>query len=81
MRGELDPFPNYTQMRARVPRWIWDIASALSVLSLLSIVFLLIVAPSDGLKLWWGLLVPSLPLVWFVAPGLWRNICPLATAN
>ena len=25
--------------------------------------------------------MPLLPLVWFVAPGLWRNVCPLAAAN
>jgi hypothetical protein len=24
----------------------------------------------EGLKLWWGLLVPCLPLVWFVAPDV-----------
>ena len=25
--------------------------------------------------------MPLLPLVWFVAPGLWRNVCPLAATN
>ena len=37
--------------------------------------------PDAGLDLWWELLVPLLPLVWFVVPGLWRNVCPLAAAN
>ncbi len=25
--------------------------------------------------------MPRLPILYFVAPGLWRNICPLAAAN
>ena len=29
----------------------------------------------------WGVCVPSLPLVWLATPGLWRNLCPLATIN
>jgi len=51
------------------------------VLSLLSIVFLLIVGPFDGLKLWWGPLVPSLPLVWFVAPWVVAKYLPLSDSQ
>ena len=29
----------------------------------------------------WGLIVPALPLLFFLAPGLWRNVCPMATLN
>lgn len=81
MAAEPDPFPSYTQLPTRVPRWLWDVASGLNVLALLLVIGLLIVWPKEGLKLWWGLLVPSLPLVWFIVPGLWRNVCPLAAAN
>src|SRR6266545_2719086 len=81
MAVEADPFPSYTQMPTRVPRWLWDVARLLSVAALLFIVVLLVNSPKDGLKLWWGLLVPCLPLVWFVVPGLWRNVCPLAAVN
>jgi NADPH-dependent 2,4-dienoyl-CoA reductase/sulfur reductase-like enzyme/ferredoxin len=42
---------------------------------------LLVAIPEVGLTVWWGLVAPLLPLVWFVAPGLWRNICPLAALN
>jgi hypothetical protein len=79
--AEPDPFPSYTQLPTRVPRWLWDVASGLNVLALLLVIGLLIVWPKEGLKLWWGVLVPSLPLVWFIVPGLWRNVCPLAAAN
>ncbi len=48
---------------------------------LLGVCALLVAEPDTGLDLWWGVLVPALPLVWVVAPGLWRNICPLAATN
>jgi nitrite reductase (NADH) large subunit len=81
MAIETDPFPSYTQLPTRVPRWVWDVSRVLSVAALLFVVVLLVNSPKDGLKLWWGLLVPCLPLVWFVVPGLWRNVCPLAAVN
>ena len=35
----------------------------------------------DGLRIVWGIGIPLLPILFFVAPGLWRNICPLAASN
>lgn len=29
---------------------------------------------------WWGL-IPALPAVFLIHPGLWRNVCPLATLS
>ena len=29
----------------------------------------------------WKVVIPALPLLFMVAPGVWRNICPLATSN
>jgi NADPH-dependent 2,4-dienoyl-CoA reductase/sulfur reductase-like enzyme/ferredoxin len=81
MAAESDPFPNYTQLRRRAPGWVWDVTRVLSFAAVLFVIWLLVNSPKDGLKLWWGLLVPCLPLVWFVAPGLWRNLCPLAAVN
>ena len=81
MAASPDPFPNYTQLPTRVPVWVWDVARVLSVGNILFVVWLPMSSPKDGLKLWWGLLVPCLPLVWFVIPGLWRNLCPLAAIN
>jgi hypothetical protein len=36
---------------------------------------------TPGLMLLWQALVPLAPLVLVIAPGLWRNVCPLATLN
>ncbi|MBL8474280.1 MAG: FAD-dependent oxidoreductase [Rhodocyclaceae bacterium] len=75
------PFPNFMQMPTRVPRKVWHALRALSVTFTLGVGALLIVNPKQGLTLFWGVLVPSLPLVFFIVPGLWRNLCPLSTMN
>ena len=31
--------------------------------------------------MFWKAVIPALPLLFMVAPGVWRNICPLATSN
>lgn len=64
-----------------MPQRVWHITRVGSVLVALALVVTLFVQPSLGLKLFWGILVPVLPVMFLVAPGLWRNICPLAAAN
>jgi nitrite reductase (NADH) large subunit len=77
----VDPFPNFTQIRDPVSQTLWRALRIGSVLAALAVCALLVAEPETGLELWWELLVPLLPLVWFVAPGLWRNVCPLAATN
>ncbi len=74
-------FPNYMQMTPRVPRRVWDALRVLSVAAALALCVLLLVSPRAGLFIFWGLVIPLLPLLFFVAPGFWRNICPLAASN
>src|SRR5215216_4287481 len=76
-----DALPNYTQMRQALPLRAWNLLRAVSVACAFGVILLLLVAPAAGLKLWWGLVVPVLPLVFFAAPGLWRNLCPMAALN
>jgi len=45
------------------------------------ILFCLLFYPSIGLLLFWNILIPVAPLLLVLAPGLWRNVCPLATTN
>lgn len=84
--GETRPivlFPNYLQIRESgwLPLAAWHWLRGASVLAALAMAALLFVEPALGLTLFWSLAVPVLPLVFFVAPGLWRNLCPLAAAN
>lgn len=74
-------FPNYTQIRQPVPRSVWYAARLGTVGLALSIILLLFIRPDTGLFIFWRLIVPVLPLLFFVAPGLWRNICPMAAVN
>src|SRR6266508_1317611 len=75
------PFPTYLQMRERVPPRVWSAARILGLLVAAVVVAALFVDPPLGLFLFWGLIVPALPLLFFLAPGLWRNVCPMATLN
>jgi nitrite reductase (NADH) large subunit len=74
-------FRNYTQRKAKVPMPVWWLARALALAAVLAIVGLLFVQPQLGLLLFWGLVVPLVPALLVVAPGLWRQICPMATLN
>ena len=68
-------------MRQRVPRRVWDSLRVLSVLATLALCVTLVVDPKRGLFVFWGLIIAMLPLVFLLAPGLWRNVCPLATVS
>ncbi len=45
------------------------------------IILLLIVRPTIGLVALWDVLIAAAPALLVFAPGLWRNICPLATVS
>src|SRR3954471_14694100 len=74
-------FPNYTQIPSRIPVKVWHALRAASLVGGLIVAALLVAAPKTGLFVMWRIVIPSLPLLFMVAPGLWRNICPLATSN
>jgi NADPH-dependent 2,4-dienoyl-CoA reductase/sulfur reductase-like enzyme/ferredoxin len=68
-------------MRRRVPLRAWHVARFVSLAASAVILVLLIAEPTTGLKVFWRFVIPALPLLFFVAPGFWRNICPLAAMN
>lgn len=74
-------FANYMQLPTVLPRVVWHALRKASVISALAIAALLALEPEIGLPLFWGLIIPALPLVFMFMPGLWRNLCPLATSN
>lgn len=75
------PFPNYTQLDPLLPLWAWQGLRFASIAATLGLAALLWFRPALGQTVLWGLAVPLLPLVFFIAPGLWRNLCPLAATN
>ena len=74
-------FRSFLEIPSRVPRPVWHAVRAVSVTTYLVLCVAMFVDPSDALFAFFKVLVPLLPILFFVAPGLWRNICPLAAAN
>lgn len=59
----------------------WRLAQAILFLGGIGLLFTLLVWPQVGLHLFWNGLIPAAPALIVIAPGLWRNICPMATAG
>ena len=74
-------FRNYTELPRRVPISAWHVIRVISVLAYLALVVGLFVRPAGALFAFFKIVVPLLPILFFTAPGLWRNLCPLAAAN
>lgn len=76
-------FPNYLQLRtrSRVPLRLWSWIRTLMVLGIIGIAGLSFFLPATGLFILWRIVIPVLPLVFLLAPGVWRNVCPLAASN
>lgn len=60
---------------------VWPITQGVGVVAYVALVLGLVLASEATLHVFWDLIVPLLPLVLFVNPLLWRNVCPLATLN
>jgi len=62
-------------------RIVWTVLQAALLLVGVALFGLLVFWPDLGLVLFWSLLIPVAPALVTVAPGLWRNICPMATVH
>ena len=76
-----EPFPNFLAMPARASLRFWHAIRFLSIAALITIAVGGVVRPTDTLTFFWGIVIPVLPLVFLIAPGSWRNVCPLAGIN
>nr|WP_246598049.1 2Fe-2S iron-sulfur cluster-binding protein [Nocardia tengchongensis] len=53
----------------------------LSITAYLALIVTMFVRPAGGLFVFFKIIVPLLPVLFLIAPGLWRNTCPLAATN
>ena len=60
---------------------LWRLGRAVALVGLAALVATLLLAPQPALHTLWSVAVPLLPASFFVAPALWRGICPLSTLN
>lgn len=74
-------FDNYTKYEPATPMWVWRAARGVALATTLLLAALLMFAPALGLKMFWGVAIPAVPLLLVVAPGLWRQVCPMALMN
>lgn len=59
----------------------WRVLQAVFFLVGLTILVCLFAAPSLGLHLLWNVLIPVAPALLVIAPGVWRNVCPMGTTS
>ena len=59
----------------------WRVVQLLLWVAVAALLVLLVGPPPLGLELLWNMLVPVAPLVVLLAPGLWRNVCPLGSTS
>jgi NADPH-dependent 2,4-dienoyl-CoA reductase/sulfur reductase-like enzyme/ferredoxin len=79
--GQQELFRAYNELPARVPLGVWRAVRVGSIAAYLTVIALLFLRPAIGLFVMFSVIVPSLPILFFIAPGLWRNICPMAASN
>ena len=74
-------FRPYTDLRQPLPPLGWRLVRWAAGAVTAVVVGLCFVRPEVGLAIFWALFVPLLPLLFVVMPGLWRNVCPMASLN
>jgi nitrite reductase (NADH) large subunit len=79
--GERELFPAYTELESKVPGGVWRAVRVASIAAYLVLIGAMFVRPAAGLFVFFQVIPPLLPILFLVAPGLWRNICPLAASN
>jgi hypothetical protein len=60
---------------------LWQVGQILGVLLTAGLIYGLWFRPSQSLTILWSVVIPVLPASFLVTPALWRNLCPLASAN
>jgi len=76
-----NPFAGPARRSSSVPNWAWILLRLLLLAFTGAIVWLLFSEPRLGVAVFWLIAIPGLPLLFLVAPGFWRNVCPMATLN
>lgn len=81
MQQPENPFASYLEIPTRIPQSVWWMLRIITLIATFGLMFVIAARPQVGLDLFWKLIVPLMPLVFAVLPGLWRQICPMALLN
>lgn len=74
-------FASYLEIPTRIPQGVWWTLRVLTLLATFGVMLLIATRPRAGLDLFWKLIIPSMPLMFAVIPGFWRQVCPMALLN
>ena len=77
----LSQFPNYMQVKPIIPTWVWHCCRVITVTTVIALCVFLFIKPDYALFAFWAIFAPIAPFLFFIAPGFWRNICPMAAVN
>ncbi|MDT8340693.1 MAG: hypothetical protein RQ751_04200 [Longimicrobiales bacterium] len=58
---------------------LWRVAQGAGLVATLGLLAGLVLSPQATLRILWYGIIPVLPAVFLIHPGIWRNVCPLAT--
>ncbi len=75
------PFANPAARRTLFPPWLWRLIRLAGLAVTAGLLWLLAARPELGARLFWLAAIPALPLLFLLAPGFWRNVCPMAVLN
>ncbi len=75
------PFPSYLEIPEQLTPGFWWSMRNLTLFIVFVVMWLVATHPAAGFALFWKVLIPSLPLLFAVAPGIWRQVCPMALVN
>jgi nitrite reductase (NADH) large subunit len=71
----------YTQMPQPLPPLVWRALRWCGVGCAIALIVTSVVDSSLAVKIFWSIFIPLLPLTFLVMPGIWRNVCPMASLN
>ena len=71
--------PSLLQNSVSASRIYWHSAQYVVLCAGVALVAALLLQPRVGLLIMWNVLIPIAPALIVIAPGVWRNICPMAT--
>lgn len=74
-------FTNYSKLKPLLPAWLWLLARLAALAIAGAVASLLFLKPELGLSVFWGLFIPIVPALVVLAPGIWRQVCPMAMTN
>ena len=74
-------FVNYSRSNLGCQLGAWVVLRLLTLAATVALAATLLINPSFGLLLFWGLALPVLLATFVVIPGFWRQICPMALMN